>query len=718
MKNILRHHTSKKIEPGNDAHLGAVIRDGGVNFAVFSQHAVSVYLLLFDEPDRQPADVIRMERSGDIWHIFVHGIGAGQLYGLKVNGPYDPEKGLRFNPYKLLVDPYAKALSGVGKHKDHLMFGYDVMSPDKDLAMDTRDNAHIAPKSIVVDDSFDWQNDAKPNIPMDKLLIYEVHLKGFTAHPSSGVKHPGTYLGFIEKIPYLKELGINAVEFLPIHEHYVQNYLVEKELTNYWGYDTIGYFAPESTYCTNGSHGCQVQEFKTLVRELHKAGIEVILDVVFNHTCEGNELGPTLCFKGIDNLNYYELMHHADEEGSPRYYNGHPTGCGNTLRVEHPMVRRLVLDSLRYWITEYHIDGFRFDLASALARYKNEFDQDSMFFAEINKDPLLRGVKLIAEPWDLNTYEVGNFPRGWSEWNDKFRDTVRRYLRGDAGQVPDLARRLTGSADLYQDDRRYPYNSINFITCHDGFTLNDLFSYNEKHNEANQEDNRDGTDDNISWNCGAEGETDDEHVLQLRKRMVKNAFCYLLFASGTPMMLGGDEFRRTQHGNNNVWCQDNEISWFDWNRVEEHADILEFVKKAVTFRRQYPVLENDRFFTGTKEKKPDIIWFNKDLETPDWDDPELRTICYNLDGSKKSKDFGDYHLFFIFHADDEETEIKLPKHKGKQWFRVIDTSLDTGDDFLAEGQEQLLDKQDMYSCRERNVVVLVGFDENGKNRKD
>lgn len=711
MNYSLEHRTDKYLSGGNPAFLGATVSQDGVNFALFSQYAKEVYLLLFANPDGPPTDIIKLESKTDnVWHVFVKGIKTGQLYGYKIKGDYNPKEGMRFNPHKLLIDPYAKALTGKFNSADDLLFAYDKNSPDKDLKMDERDNTNVVPKSIVIDDTFDWRDDLKPQIPMQKLIIYEVHLKGFTAHKSSKVKQPGTYLGFVEKIPYLKELGVNAVELLPIHEHYVQDYLIKKGLTNYWGYDSIGFFTPESSYSSQEYPGCQVQEFKTLVQALHRAGIEVILDVVYNHTAEGNEAGPTLCFKGIDNPSYYYLVQNNPEESYRRYSND--SGCGNTFNAENPAVMRLILDSLRYWVEVMHVDGFRFDEASILARVKGQFSQNSAFFEAISKDPVLSKVKMIAEPWDLTTYQVGNFPKMWSEWNGKFRDTVRKFIKGDDGQAPDMAKRLTGSADLYQDDGRKPYNSINFVTCHDGFTLRDLFTYNSKHNEANLEDNKDGIAENYSWNCGAEGETKDRKIIDLRMQMAKNAFCCLLFSSGTPMILGGDEFMRTQKGNNNVWCQDNELTWFDWGLKEQNPDIAEFCKKAIDFRKRYSILERRRFFTGKDnngDRVPDIAWFGRKLEgSPKWDSIKLKTFCFQLCQGEESSQTVDHHLFFILNANHRGSCISLPPPKEKKWYRVIDTSCKTVDDFFPPGKEELLKVQENYYCAPRTVVVLLG----------
>ena len=706
----LNHRTTRQWSPGKFYPLGATLVDDGVNFAIYSQHAREVFLLLFDDPDEEPTDILKLNnRERYIWHVLVHGAGPGQLYAYKIRGDYNPAYGLRFNDHKLLIDPYSKALTGKFKNTDNLLLGYDSSSGNKDLTQDGRDNTRLVPKSIVVDDRFDWQADAPPDIRPEESIIYEVHLKGFTAHPSSGAKNPGTYLGFIDKIPYLRELGINAVELLPIQEVYVEDFLLERGLTNYWGYNTIGFFAPESSYSTGSHPGCQVTEFKTLVRELHKAGIEVILDVVYNHSGEGSELGPTICFRGVDNPTYYALTGTTQEPF--RYYMNY-TGCGNSLNLGNAQVIRFVMDSLRYWVQVMHVDGFRFDLASVLGREDGFFRSSASFFDAISQDPVLSRVKLIAEPWDIGTYQVGNFPIDWSEWNGKFRDTIRKFGKGDAAQVRDLGWRLTGSADLYGDDGRSAYNSINFITCHDGFTLNDLVSYNYKHNEANQENNNDGTNDNNSWNCGAEGETDNPEILRLRKQLVKNYICFLLFSSGTPMILGGDEFMRTQKGNNNGYCQDNEIGWLDWGLTAKHADMLEFVKKAIAVEKRFRVLRRRKFLLGRDmdaDNVPDITWYGVNLDNPAWDDPELRTLCCRLDGSETESESPDYHLFFIFNAGWKEQAVKLPHlTDGKRWYRVIDTSLPPGEDFSAAGKPVMIDPPEYYIANPRSTVVLLG----------
>ncbi len=708
-RNSLEHQTSRRLSAGKFYPRGATLQQDGVNFALFSQNASEVYLLLFDDPAGLPTDVIRMQhRTRFVWHTFVHGLKAGQLYGYKIRGPFNPSLGLRFNEQKLLLDPCAHAFTDKCVNEDNLLLAYDPLSVAKDLSLDARDNTREMPKCVVVDQQFDWQGDRRLDLPLERLIIYEAHAKGFTAHPSSGVKHPGTYLGFIEKIPYLKSLGVNSVELLPVHECYVDDFLRQKGLTNYWGYNTIGFFAPEWSYSTRAYPGCQVAEFKTLVRELHRAGIEVILDVVYNHTGEGNELGPTLSFKGIDNPNYYMLT------GPPhdpwRYYMNY-TGCGNTVNLENSFVIGFVMDSLRYWAEVMHVDGFRFDLASVLGREGGNFVRSASFFDAVSQDPGLSTVKLIAEPWDLGTYQVGNFPLDWAEWNGRFRDTLRRFLRGDEGQLADLGWRLTGSADLYSDDGRSAYNSINFVTCHDGFTLYDLVSYDQKHNEANGENNLDGSNDNNSWNCGAEGETGDEGVNRLRRQMVKNCFCALLFASGTPMILGGDEFLRTQRGNNNAYCQDNEISWFNWHMAAEHEDIRRFVVKAIALTRQYPILQRRKFLLGTdlnSDQVPDIRWLGKNLDSPEWNNLRAHTLCYQLDGSEEPSEAGAYLLFLIFNAAPEAQSIRLPEPAGgRRWRRIIDTSLPLGQDLMDPGGEVVIDPRDFYIANGRSTVVLL-----------
>ncbi len=710
----LEHRTTKTVDRGNPFPLGATLVDDGVNFALYSKHATEVFLLLFETPAGEPTDIIRLEeREKFIWYALVKGVKADQLYGYRVRGDYRPELGLRFNEAKVLLDPYAKAITGKFRNVDNLLLAYDPASGRGDLSMDQRDNAAIVPKGIVVDDeAFDWQCIDSPRIRLEELVIYEVHVKGFTAHASSGVQHPGTYLGFIEKIPHLARLGVNAVELLPIQEYYVDDFLVQRGLTNYWGYNSIGFFAPESSYARERTAGCQVTEFKTLVRELHRAGLRVILDVVYNHSGEGNEMGPTMCFRGIDNASYYSLTGPAE---APRRYYMNYTGCGNSLNFDSAAVIRLVMDSLRYWVEVMHVDGFRFDLASVLGRAPDgSFQPSAPFFDAVAQDPVLNRAALIAEPWDIGTYQVGNFPVDWSEWNGRFRDTMRRFAKGDEGQLAQLGWRLTGSADLYSQDGRSAFNSVNFITCHDGFTLNDLVSYNGKHNERNGENNQDGANDNSSWNCGVEGETSDPGVLALRRQLMKNHVCHLLFSSGTPMILGGDEFARTQQGNNNAYCQDNEVSWFDWSAVSRNRELIEFFRKAIAFTRRFPVLQRRKFLLGKDlddDGVPDLTWWAPTLEQPPWNDPAARTLCYQLDSSEDGAQLFVDRLFFILNAHFEPQWVKLPVLDApRAWYRAIDTSLPARVDFAEPGHEVRVDPGDHYIANPRSTVVLLAHE--------
>ena len=701
--------STKQISDGKCYPLGATYSKEGVNFAIYSKHAESVFLLLFDKPDGDPTDIIEIKnRTKYVWHVFVHNLWPGQLYGFKVRGKYLPAYGLRFNENKLLLDPYAKAITGKFVNEDNLLFGFKQGSNMEDLSFDDRDNCKFVPKSIVVDDAFNWFGDVAPDIPLEKLIIYETHLKGFTAHKSSNVKNPGTYLGFIQKIPYLKELGINAVEFLPVQEFYNEDFLISKKLKNYWGYNTIGFFAPESSYSTESYVGCQVNEFRMMVRELHKAGIEVILDVVYNHTGEGDESGTTISFKGIDNPTYYCLKGGGSEP--QRFYENY-SGCGNSINITDPAVIRFVMDSLRYWVQEMHVDGFRFDLASILGVEEGRYQKTGSFFDAISQDPILNRVKLIAEPWHIGDYQVGNFPIDWSEWNAKFRDTMRRFGKGDSGQIRDLGWRITGSADLYKDDGRSAYNSINFITCHDGFTLYDLLSYNTKHNEDNIQNNEDGNNDNSSWNCGFEGITDDPQIIFLRKKLAKNYLINLLFASGTPMILAGDEFLRTQKGNNNAYCQDNDISWINWDLLNKNKDFFEFFKKIIVFTKKHTILQRRNFFLGLDtdgDLVPDIEWYGIDGKVLRWDDYDNKTICYQLDGSEEYSIVGEYLLFVILNSDYCDKTVVIPKPKNNMvWYRVIDTGMESPIDFLTEGNEIRYENIESYEVKARSTVVFI-----------
>ena len=558
--------------PGNPYPQGANWDGAGVNFSLFSENATGVELCLYDDRDSnlEISRIAITERTDNVWHIYLQGVKPGLRYGYRVHGPYDPNNGQRFNPAKLLVDPYAKSIDGFLQWDDSL-FGYTIGHPDEDLSRDDRDSAPFVPKSIVVDPYFDWRNDSLLHIPWHETIIYELHVKGFTMlHPEIPSDLRGTYAGLAHPaaVEYLKKLGITSVELMPIHHSVADRHLLDRGLTNYWGYNSLGFFAPDARFSAAGSAGDQVAEFKNMVRTLHSAGLEVILDVVYNHTAEGNHLGPTVCFRGVDNTAYYRVV-----DGQPRYYMDY-TGCGNTLNMRHPRSLQLLMDSLRYWVTEMHVDGFRFDLAAALARELHEVDRLGAFFDIIHQDPTLSQVKLIAEPWDLGEggYQVGNFPVLWSEWNGRYRDCVRDYWRGSDQGIAEFASRLTGSSDLYEAGGRRPYASINFLTAHDGFTLNDLVSYNEKHNEANGEENRDGESNNRSWNCGVEGPAgDNREVNVLRARQKRNFLATLFLSLGVPMLLAGDEFGRSQQGNNNAYCQDNEISWLDWDKVDTQA---------------------------------------------------------------------------------------------------------------------------------------------------
>ena len=603
-----------RARPGRADPLGAMVRPKGVRFAVVSRHATRVWLALF-ETAGDPTPAVEFElnpqkhRIGDIWSIYIHALAAGVFYMYRMDGPCEPEKGHRYDPGRYLLDPYARVIVG------------DVHGGRA--------------KGLVVDEKLDWPDDVRPRIPQDELIIYETHMRGFTIDPSSGVEHGGTYLGLIEKIPYLKELGVTAVELLPIHE-FGENRVGHRnpdtgeELTNYWGYNTIGFFAPTGKYASKGGLGEQQHEFRQMVAALHEAGIEVILDVVFNHTAEGNEKGPTLCFRGIDNAIYYML----DAEGGYRNFSG----CGNTLNCNHPLVRDFILDCLRYWVVVMHVDGFRFDLASILGRdTQGHIVENAALIERIAEDPALRDTKLIAEAWDAGgAYQVGSFGDvRWAEWNGRYRDDVRRFWRGDGDLRRHFAKRLTGSADLYQWAGRTPGHSINFITAHDGFTLRDLVSYDKKHNEVNGEKNADGLDENFSWNCGVEGDTTDPEVDALRRRMQKSYLATLFLSVGVPMMLGGDEFGRSQRGNNNAYCQDNAISWYDWRLLEKNRDLFRFTKKTIEFRKDNPAFSRLSFFDGqpvTPGGPPDLLWFEPDGEPLDWEDDEPGLAC-RIDGA-------------------------------------------------------------------------------------
>ncbi len=703
-----------EIWPGQSYPLGATWDGEGVNFAVFSEHASSMELCLFDHGNfsGEAARVRMKERTDQVFHCYLPGVQPGQLYGFRAYGPYAPASGHRFNPTKVLLDPYARAIHGAFEW-DHSMFGYKVGHGDGDLSQDDRDSAEFMPKSVVVDNRFDWGDDRSPNIPWHRTLIYEMHVKGFTAlHPEVPEELRGKYLGLSTQpvIDYLHGLGVTTVELLPVHQFVDDQHLLDKGLRNYWGYNSIGFFAPESRYAKEGTRGEQVAEFKQMVKAFHAAGLEVILDVVYNHTAEGNQMGPTLSFRGLDNAAYYRVV-----PENPRYYMDY-TGCGNTPNMRHPRVLQMVMDSLRYWVQEMHVDGFRFDLAAALARELHDVDRLSAFFDIIHQDPVLSRVKLIAEPWDVGMggYQVGNFPVGWTEWNGRYRDTVRRYWKGDPGEVGDLASRLTGSSDLYQDDGRRPYASINFVTCHDGFSLHDLVSYNGKHNEANGEDNRDGANDNASWNCGAEGDTDDDGVIALRERQKRNFLATLFVSQGVPMLLAGDERGHTQKGNNNTYCQDNELSWLNWEFDDRSRDLLEFTKAAIELFKKEPVLRRRKFFQGRRirgSEVKDITWFRHDgqeLDEQDWTTPVTRCFGIRLAGdaldevNPRGQAIVGSTLLLLFNAHYETLDFLLPNHRHDRWELVLDTRFAKG----RPESQTLCEPGKPYNLESRSLAIF------------
>jgi isoamylase len=709
------NNMARKILPGQPYPLGATWDGKGVNFALYSENATMVELCLFKSGNAQKEQekVPLREVTAHVWHAYLPGIEPGQFYGYRVHGPYDPEKGLRFNHHKLLIDPYAKALTGEVNWKAHV-FGYRFDDEQKDLSFDEQDSASGMPKCVVIDPSFDWGDDRHPKTPWHKTVIYEVHVKGATVrHPGVPEKLRGTYAGLASKpfIKHLKELGITAVELLPVHDFLNDKHLVDKGLSNYWGYNTTNYFTPTSRYAGTGDTGEQVREFKEMVKTFHRHGIEVILDVVYNHTSEGNELGPTLSFRGIDNGVYYHLV-----KDNPRHYVDY-TGTGNSLNVNHPHVLQLIMDSLRYWVNEMHVDGFRFDLASALARELHEVDKLAAFFDIVHQDPVISQVKLIAEPWDVGEggYQVGNFPVLWTEWNGEYRDTVRRAIKGDDNQLAKFAYRITGSSDLYQSDGRRPFASINFVTAHDGFTLHDLVSYNEKHNEANGEDNKDGSDNNMSWNCGAEGPTDDEAISNLREQQKRNFVTTLFLSQGVPMLLGGDELSRTQGGNNNGYCQDNEVSWFDWELDDRKKAFLGFVKKVIRFMHEHPVFRRRKFLKGEKingSDLKDIQWLRADgneITDEEWQSPDTKTLGFILNGdaideyNEKGEQRVDDTFLVWMNFDHEEVKVTIPAiPKNTKWGVVLSTVVEdkiTGKTTLSGG--------DTFALPARSIVVSV-----------
>ena len=684
--------------------LGARLGVDGVRFAIFSRHATHVWLELFERAeDAEPMARISLERhlhrTGDIWSVFVSGVGAGQLYAFRAEGPYNPKAGDRFNPRKLLLDPYARAVTGTFDWDLSDARGFESTASTGDLIPSSVDSAKGCPKCIVIDDEFDWEGVRPPRTPMHETLIYEVHVRGFTVDPSAPVQHPGTFRGLAERIPYLKDLGITAVELLPIQEFDErENPRVSPEtgevLGNFWGYSTVCFFSPESRYSSSGALGEQVKEFKETVKAFHRAGIEVILDVVFNHTSEGDETGPTLCFRGLDNHIYYML-----EKGSHHYLNF--TGCGNTLNCNHPLVRDFILDCLRYWVVGMHVDGFRFDLASVLGR-----DQEGLIMSNppllerIAEDPVLRDSKIIAEAWDAaGAYQVGSFPgERWAEWNGLYRDDIRRFWRGDPGMVSRLAMRLAGSSDLYQGSGRSPLHSINFVTCHDGFTMADLVTYEHKRNWANGERNRDGTDQNDSWNCGAEGVTTEPAVRALRDRQIRNFLATLLLSQGVPMLLAGDEIRRTQRGNNNAYCQDNAISWVNWDLLKEHPGLHLFVKQLIALRMRFSALRRSAFFTGESADngRPDIAWHATRVDHVDWS-YDSRTLACRINASPD--------LYLMFNAGDEDTDFELP---AGAWGRLVDTAQAEGEYIAPLEDARPLSDPRVYRVVGHSLVVLCG----------
>ena len=690
------------VRAGSPMPLGAHESDDGVNFAIFSRYASHVRLEFFNHPeDAAPARAIDLDsarnRTGDVWHIWVKGIVSGQFYAYRVDGPYEPNKGHRFNFKKLLLDPFASAISQLPSWDFEAALGYDPSSPGKDLTPSKLDNAGTMPKCVFVNDPFNWAGDQPLRHPWSKTVIYETHVRGFTIHPKSGVNHPGTYRGLVEKISHLKTLGVTAVELMPVQE-FNENSVTRKNpqtnerLKNYWGYDSVAYFVPKASYSSSGGLGQQKLEFKEMVQAFHKAGIEVILDVVFNHTAEGDELGPTLCFRGMDNAIFYTL---ADDK---RYYKDY-TGTGNTINANHPVVRDHILAALRYWMVEMHVDGFRFDLATVLGRDgTGKLLANAPLLKQIAEDPILSGTKLIAEAWDAaGAYEVGSFQRGWAEWNGRYRDDVRRFWRGDDRMLGSFASRICGSADIYAKSGKCPECSINFITCHDGFTLNDLVSYRNKHNEANGESNRDGTNENLSENYGLEGVTDNAQIESIRKRQIKNFLLTLLISHGVPMLLGGDEFRRTQGGNNNAYCQDNETSWIDWNNLEQHQEIYRFAQGMIAFRLAHPVLSKEQFYSDTE-----IHWYSPQGGSPDWASPkEKKFACLIHEDEERA-------LYLMFNAGADAVDFHLPPMtSGVQWHLAIDTFGETPHDLFAVGEEPLLKYPQTYLLKPRSSAILL-----------
>lgn len=709
-----------KVWPGRPYPLGATWDGSGVNFALFSDNATGVELCLFDGPQGERETRIPVVNQTDqVWHIYIPEARPGQLYGYRVHGPYIPQEGHRFNPAKLLRDPYAKAISGTIKWDDSF-FGYTIGHPEEDLSLDERDSAPFSPKCIVIDEAFSWGDDLRPNTAWDRTVIYEAHVKGLTMlAPFVPEELRGTYAGLSSPavVEYLLSLGITAIELMPVHQFVQDRHLQDKGLSNYWGYNTINFFAPHAGYAKNRNWGLQVAEFKTMVKTLHREGIEVILDVVYNHTAEGNHLGPTISFRGIDNAAYYRLV--PDDR---RYYFDY-TGTGNTLNMTNPRTLQMIMDSLRYWIQEMHVDGFRFDLAATLARELHEVDRLGAFFDIIHQDPVISQVKLIAEPWDLGEggYQVGNFPVLWTEWNGEYRDSIRRFWKGDEGQIGSVAYRITGSSDLYASTGRRPYASINFVTAHDGFCLRDLVSYNEKHNEANGEGGADGSDNNMSWNCGVEGPTNDTEINALRMRQQRNLLASLLLSQGVPMILGGDETSQTKCGNNNTYCQDNEISWMNWDLDEERLSLLEFTKFVIRLRKEHPVFRRQSFFRGRSMRDPDledVAWVRPDgkpMNEQDWTMPFTRCLGMILAGDaigeldSRGNTIVDDTMLVLFNAHWESIAFTMPdfKFEGQwglfegNWTLILDTTSATGKRNLAP-----LRPGEVFELESRSIAVF------------
>jgi glycogen operon protein len=708
-----------KVWPGKAYPLGATWDGSGVNFALFSENATAVELCLFDSKGENEARVPVMNQTDQVWHIYLPEVRPGQLYGYRVHGPYEPMEGHRFNPAKLLRDPYVRAITGTISWDD-AHFGYIINHEDADLSKDDRDSAPVSPKCVVIDEAFTWGDDVGPKTPWDKTIIYEAHVKGLTQlAPFVPEELRGTYAGLCSPVvvEYLLSLGITAIELMPVHQFVHDRFLFDKGLRNYWGYNTINFFAPHAGYALHRNWGRPVDEFKSMVKTFHREGIEVILDVVYNHTAEGNHMGPTISFRGIDNAAYYRLV--ADNK---RYYFDY-TGTGNTLNMRHPRTLQLIMDSLRYWVEEMHVDGFRFDLAATLARELHEVDRLGAFFDIIHQDPVISRAKLIAEPWDLGEggYQVGNFPVLWTEWNGEYRDSVRRFWKGDEGQAGNFAWRLTGSSDLYASTGRKPYASINFVTAHDGFCLRDLVSYDNKHNEANLDNNSDGSDNNISWNCGAEGSTDDPGINELRARQQRNFILTLLLSQGVPMILGGDETSQTKEGNNNTYCQDSEISWTHWDLDDDQRSLLKFTRSVIQLRKQHPVFRRQSFFRGRSMRDPnlsDLAWFRtdgKEMTPEDWSDSTTDSLgmilagdaIYELD--ERGNSIIDDTMLILINAHWEPIEFAMPPRKfGEQseksegsWVLELDTATVSGKPDMAT-----LKPGETYQAESRSFAVF------------